>query len=716
MYWYTINYALGSVLSLLLGFFVLYRGETRWLTRKTWFFLCVVISIWHAGHFLMEIAQSDSFAQRAIFPIYFGAILIPPSYLHFILSLLDEERKHRRLLIGCYLLAAVQLFFLVNGWLIDGVKDYPHGRYYEVPGNVYWLYVVTYAIVPSTAFFKLITAYRQTDVVVKKNQFEYVIYSSLIGFICGAMSFFPFLTSVIPPVGAPVVYFYTLPITYAVGRYRLMDIDIVIKQSLIYALLLLLLLVPSYLIVIWAQAATFGEIDYTFSMFTLLLFVVVGFMYPKLRFRTEDALERILFKKSYNYQNALLRSSKDMLSVIDLDTLSDKLVSTVSKALDIEKASLLLSNEAKGTFDLKASVGLSQDHLGGFTLLKDDALVQGLVKRPEAIIREELAMARNGQLTRNMAAKMAEMQAEVSVPLMSKEKLIGILNLGRKDELYTNDDLEVLSTVANQVGIAIENAQLYADLKQSQTVLQRADRLSSLGLLTAGLAHEIRNPLVAIRTFTQLLPERYEDAEFRENFKSLALKEVDRICGLVNDLLSFARPSTPKVSPEDANELVEGIVRILETEAKETDVSLHLRLAPGLSKIFIDKEQIKQVVMNVILNAIQAIEGGGEVEVFTRMFSKDSSERFLQIEVRDTGVGIEDGDLENIFNPFFTTKKDGNGLGLSISHQIIQEHGGYMMADSKQGGGTAFYINLPAQLSHRLVNNMPGTNEKDLGH
>jgi len=343
-------------------------------------------------------------------------------------------------------------------------------------------------------------------------------------------------------------------------------------------------------------------------------------------------------------------------------------------------------------------------------------LVQGLMKSPEALIREELAMARNGPGTRELAGKMEEIQAEVTLPLMSKEKLIGILNLGSKEEMYTNDDLDVLSTVANQVAIAIENAQLYEDLKQTQTVLQRADRLSSLGLLTAGLAHEIRNPLVAIRTFTQLLPERYEDPEFRDKFKSLALKEVDRICGLVNDLLSFARPSAPKVSAEDANELVEGIVRILETEAKEKDVAIHLRLAPGLLKVFIDKEQIKQVTMNVILNAIQAIEGEGEVEVSTRMFSKDSSERFLQIEVRDTGVGIEEGDLENIFNPFFTTKKDGNGLGLSISHQIIQEHGGYMVADSKPGPGTAILINLPAQLHHRPVNGMPATNEKDLGH
>jgi len=225
MYWYTINYAVGSVLSFLLGLFVLYRGETRELTRKIWFFLCVFISIWHFGHFLMEIARSESFALRAIYPIYVSAILIPPSYLHFILSLLEEERKHRRLLIVCYIFALVEVVLLIGGWLVDGVKYYPHGRFYEVPGQMYWLYAATYVIVPSIALAKLIIAFRRTEVVIKRNQFEYVIYSSLIGFLFGAMSFFPFFTSFIPPVSAPVVYFYTLPITYAVGRYRLMYIS-----------------------------------------------------------------------------------------------------------------------------------------------------------------------------------------------------------------------------------------------------------------------------------------------------------------------------------------------------------------------------------------------------------------------------------------------------------------------------------------------------------
>ena len=112
------------------------------------------------------------------------------------------------------------------------------------------------------------------------------------------------------------------------------------------------------------------------------------------------------------------------------------------------------------------------------------------------------------------------------------------------------------------------------NLRQSQHTLRRADRLSSLGLLTGRLAHEIRNPLVAIRTFTQLLPERYEDPEFREGFQGLALKEVDRICGLINDLLSFARPSRPNVAEENMNDVVDGIARILETEAKEKGVEI----------------------------------------------------------------------------------------------------------------------------------------------
>lgn len=257
------------------------------------------------------------------------------------------------------------------------------------------------------------------------------------------------------------------------------------------------------------------------------------------------------------------------------------------------------------------------------------------------------------------------------------------------------------------------------ELKESQDILRRADRLSSLGLLTAGLAHEIRNPLVAIRTFTQLLPERYEDAEFREGFQSLALKEVDRICGLITDLLSFARPSKPNVAQEDMNVVIDGIARILESQAKEKNVELTKDFGMNLPKVWIDKDQMKQVFMNVIFNGIQAMSDGGEITISTRVFTPDADQPalFVQVEVRDTGIGIPGEDLEHIFDPFFTSKDEGSGLGLAISHQIVQEHGGYVTVKSKVGEGTSFLVNVPTGKPVRLIANRNAqVNEANLSH
>ncbi len=282
-----------------------------------------------------------------------------------------------------------------------------------------------------------------------------------------------------------------------------------------------------------------------------------------------------------------------------------------------------------------------------------------------------------------------------------------------------DDEIGSLATAFDQMAERLMKRE--KELKESQKTLRRADRLSSLGLLTAGLAHEIRNPLVAIRTFTQLLPERYNDAEFRDGFQGLALKEVDRICGLINDLLSFARPSRPKVDQENMNDAVDGITRILETEAKEKNVEITRDFAASLPKVWIDREQMKQVFMNVILNAIQAMKGeGGAIAISTRLHSSDQlgqAGQFVQVEIRDTGMGIPEENLDHIFDPFFTNKDEGSGLGLSISHQIVQEHGGYVTVESKVGVGTSFFVNIPIGKSVRPpLNDQPYANEESFNH
>jgi signal transduction histidine kinase len=271
------------------------------------------------------------------------------------------------------------------------------------------------------------------------------------------------------------------------------------------------------------------------------------------------------------------------------------------------------------------------------------------------------------------------------------------MNFGKKldNNIYSDDDIELLQTLANQTAIALENARLYEDLKKQKAIIRRADRLASLGTLTAGLAHEIRNPLVAIKTLTQLLPERLDDEEFRTNFLAIASGEVDRLSSLVNELLEFARPTEPKLQPEDLREIMNGMILLISPETKKKAVEIVKHYEDNLPPILVDREQIRQVFLNILINAIDATPEGGRIDIQIRSFVKDDGQEFIQVETHDTGAGIPEEHIEHIFTPFFTTKEKGSGLGLAISNQIVQEHQGTITVESRPGAGSSFIIDFP---------------------
>ena len=275
------------------------------------------------------------------------------------------------------------------------------------------------------------------------------------------------------------------------------------------------------------------------------------------------------------------------------------------------------------------------------------------------------------------------------MPVAFGGRVAGQLLLGRPtDQPLDARDYALARQLADGSGTILENAGLAADLENARVLLQRADRLSALGTLAAGVAHEIRNPLVSVRTFIQLLPERVEDEEFRTTFRELALKEIERICELITDLLSFSRPTPADREPTDLNEIASQIVRLLEPEAKKRDIVLSMTLAERVPLVVVHEAQVKQVLMNVILNAIQACSGHGTVDVRTA----DDGAGGCVVEVADSGVGMTPEQREHIFDPFFTTKETGSGLGLYIAHRIVSEHGGAIAVAPRAEGGTTFRI------------------------
>ena len=243
-------------------------------------------------------------------------------------------------------------------------------------------------------------------------------------------------------------------------------------------------------------------------------------------------------------------------------------------------------------------------------------------------------------------------------------------------------------------------------LKRLELQIRRSDRLASLGTLSAGMAHEIKNPLVSIKTFAQLLPERYHDSEFRETFSNLIGHEIDRIDSLVNQLLRFARPAKPHLQPMHVHEILEKSLLLVGHRLYQKDIKLTRFWEANVDTIRADSDQLEQVFLNFFINAMDAMKSGGELRITTEIRvgeqwlspltqANGEAHEILRITIRDSGEGIRGEDLTHVFDPFFTTKDYGTGLGLSVVHGIIQEHGGQIEVESELKKGTAFHILLP---------------------
>lgn len=239
-------------------------------------------------------------------------------------------------------------------------------------------------------------------------------------------------------------------------------------------------------------------------------------------------------------------------------------------------------------------------------------------------------------------------------------------------------------------GTARKLTEVYGQLQRSFDELRRADRLSALGELSAGLAHEIRNPLGSIEGALQILRREDLPSETKTEFSTLAQKEIDRLKGLVLDFLEFARPQQPHQEPADINELLKAVQRLSSESAKMAGVSIRLKSADDLPLASLDPEQMKQVLLNLVLNAIQAMPQGGEV-----LLSALKRDDAIVVEVKDQGIGVDPSHLERIFDPFFTTRAKGTGLGLSIAYRIVSQHGGHISAVPNPDRGMTFTVTLP---------------------
>ncbi|MBN2012187.1 response regulator [candidate division KSB1 bacterium] len=298
----------------------------------------------------------------------------------------------------------------------------------------------------------------------------------------------------------------------------------------------------------------------------------------------------------------------------------------------------------------------------------------------------------------------------VAVPLIARDRVIGLVVADNK---FSNHDIEeamvkLLQLFANQAGLAVERAgayeeleveknkleQAYRQLQQTQHQLIHAERLATVGKMAAQIAHEVRNPLVAVGGFARQIDKALENntkTDHLQQYARIITDEVERLEHILRNVLDFSKLTKPMVTFENVNDLIEDICLFVSIRDEVTAKSILIQkhLDPSLPKTYLDPQQIKQVLFNVCQNAVHAMSEGGTLTIKTMRIAD-----FLRVEISDTGTGIPQKVLDEIFGPFFTTKDDGTGLGLPISQQIIRNHGGRIEVDTHVGTGTTFSILL----------------------
>jgi signal transduction histidine kinase len=531
-----------------------------------------------------------------------------------------------------------------------------------------------------------------------------------------------------PPIGAVLATLFIFVLAESLTRQRLADLYELAGRLLVGTALAFLLAGFFYLFVTFVGRFS----TYLNSVLAAIVFLV---LFEPLRAEVETRIHQFFFRERHDLETTVASLRARLAHVLQVD----EMVATVLEGFEVSRrvtsAAVYLRDQEGDGYDVAGSFGATPP--ARVEALSASPLLDRLRDRP-SISLEEVARERKREESTLLTAAivLGELRGCVLLRVTGEEgDLVGLVCVAddRMRDAFTPEEITLLEGVASQMGVAVANSRVYSRMKER-------DRLAALGALAAGLAHEIKNPLGAIKGAAQLL-EELDAAPAGESssleFIGIILEEVDRLDRVVGSFLDYARPKPGNPVPLDINAAVRRTVQILSSQLVGQDVDLRLELAGTLPRAQIDAEQFRQVLMNLVQNAVQAMKGEGRVTVATShrhlphasWASSPPSDRIaptraelapamrdsvgalrrayaddvemVEVSVRDTGPGISEKVLKNIFVPFFTTKDRGTGLGLAISQSIVQNAGGTIDVQTQSGAGTTFTVLLP--VAHDLA-------------
>ena len=797
-----------------IGLYVLFR---RWTAPKsTHFYIFCLVSFTHYSfHFTGKLNTFD-------WMIFWGSVgagaLQAALFLHFALTF-PERRQQRGKLPGLVGLVYLPSVLVLGAWIFALLELRPTQSLLWNLERLQMLYTTVYFVIAAVVLWR---SYRKASTPLQEQQMKWISRGTVLAIGPYTLIYvLPYLFGVLPTTAMKisVLSLVFLPVTwgYAIVRYRLMDVDIIFKRGVAYTLATAAI-VGAYFVLIGSLA---GSITTKFpnsgTAGLIAVIIITALVFEPLKNWIQVRVDRFFYRKRYDYRRTLIEFGRELSSEMDLSAMLTSVIDRLSRTLLVDRIAIFVATDAEAhDFVMEKSFGISYNGSLDLSFL--------VVERPEHYAGHIFFDNTRKALQESVAARetIAKLNLNYYIPCTVQNRTIAVLGLGKtiSGEFLSSEDVELLETLAGYIGIALQNARLYASLEQKaseyerlkdfnenivesisvgvlavdledrieswnsqmevmyamprsqvlgerlsevfpasfveefyrvrqnpgihnlykfrmgtragdtrianiaiaplvtrkfnvigrliivdditermdlESQLSQAEKLSSIGLLAAGVAHEVNTPLAVISSYAQMASKQVDgDAKIAPLLEKIT-RQTFRASEIVNNLLNFSRTSATEFSEVDLNKIISETLTLLDHQLKTSHIKVDAQLYAGLPAIHGNAGKLQQVFLNLFLNAKDAMAAnGGTLSIAT------SNGDAVQVTIGDSGSGIAPEHINKIYDPFFTTKTSpregqsrGTGLGLSVTYGIIQEHAGKIRVDSQPGQGTRFLLEFP---------------------
>jgi two-component system, NtrC family, sensor kinase len=796
-----------------IGLYVLLR---RWTAPKSMHFyvFCLVSFVFYSFKYTGKLNGFD----EIIYWSNVGAWLLQPAlFLHFSLTFPETKPfvgRHRWLVPAVYAPGLALLGFHVLALQLLPPSEVL--RWNLDRGEM--LYLALYFVAAALVFWH---TYEKADTPLLRQQMKWVTRGTIMAIAPFTLLYvIPFLAGALPSglqkVSVLSLVFLPLTFGYAIVRYRLMDVDIIFKRGVVYTLAAAAIIGLYYGFVAIVAEAIHVNLPSTGPLGLVVAVIATALLFDPVKNYTQERLDRFFYKKRYDYRRTLIEFGRDLSSETDVDRMLSSVLDRLARTLMVDRMAVFVADEENPErFTLAKSYGIS------FAGDLDLGFLTSAGHSPET--RHLFFDNTQNAMSDRPGARqtIARLDLNYYIPCSIQNRIIAVMGLGKtmEGDFLSSEDVELLEALAGYVGIAVQNARLYASLEQKVTEYERlkdfnenivesisvgvlavdladrvefwnsqmevmyalpraqavgqplstvfpaafveefyrvrptagihnlykfrmetsagdtritnvaiaplvtkkfqvvgrliivdditerielesqltqAEKMSSIGLLAAGVAHEVNTPLAVISSYAQMLSKQVQDDEKKSALLEKITRQTFRASEIVNNLLNFSRTSGTEFGEVSLNKVIKDTLTLLEHQLKTAHIKVQDDLAGDVPSIHGNAGKLQQVFLNLFLNARDAMPQGGTLTVAT---SNGSS---VQVLVADTGLGIAQEHIHRIYDPFFTTKNGtqggqprGTGLGLAVTYGIIQEHAGKIRVESQPGEGTRFYLQFP---------------------